>query len=411
MRNLLKRLPKKLAAVGMALVVMTSLTSTAFAAFGPAGRPTMAWSPSSNGADHVVFNSFTGVPNGIGDERDFFRGVQVGRDSTWSDPVKNVTQDAEVEGKIYIHNNADPLLNDKPGNPGVAKNVTVRVAMPTGTQQTQDATAYISADNANPGTIFDTLTMTGANSGNFSLEYEAGSAQLHQGSTTTPLSDALVTTGVNIGDQKGCFDYVREVTFKMKVKMPEYTIQKKVRFEGQTSSDWKESLDAKVGQTVEWKVEFDNVGRTQLHNVVLLDQVPANVSVVPGSVKLIDGNHPNGYVYPDTAVQNNGTQVNVNIGNVNAGINAILEFKTKVNDTDALKCKTSTLVNTAYATPEGFSPIHDSAQIVVNQPACQPTTPSGTLPNTGAGDVIGLFSVVTVAGALLHRFVLSRRYS
>lgn len=409
MKNILKRLPKKLLVAAMTLVFIASMTSTAFAAFGPS-RPTKAWSPNVEGFDHVTFNSFTGVGNGIGDERDFLRGVQVGRDSVWSDPVKNVTQDAEVEAKIYIHNNADARLNDQPGNPGVAKNVNVRVALPTGVKQTQDTTAYISASNANPGTVFDTLTVTGANNGYFALEYLPGTAKLHQGTTVTALSDSLVTSGVNIGDQKGCFEYVREVTFRMKVKMPHYTIQKKVRFEGQTANDWKESLDVKPGQIVEWKIEFDNVGRTQLDNVVILDQLPANVTVVPGSVKRIDGNYPNGYVYGNDAVQNNGTQININIGKVNPGINSIIAFKTKVNDTDALKCKTSTLVNTAYATPQGFSPIHDAAQVVVAQPACQPSQP-GELPNTGAGDVIGMFVAVTVAGAVVHRFILARRYS
>jgi hypothetical protein len=38
-----------------------------------------------------------------------------------------------------------------------------------------------------------------------------------------------------------------------------------------------------------------------------------------------------------------------------------------------------------------------------------PTTPP-TLPNTGAGDVIGIFSAVTVAGALAHRYVWARRF-
>ena len=38
-----------------------------------------------------------------------------------------------------------------------------------------------------------------------------------------------------------------------------------------------------------------------------------------------------------------------------------------------------------------------------------PTTP-GKLPETGAGEVVGIFAAVTVAGAIAHRVVLSRRY-
>jgi uncharacterized repeat protein (TIGR01451 family) len=415
MKDFLKRLPKKLLSVFMVATILVAMSSTAFAAFGP-DRPTKAWTPTVDGFDHVTFNSFTGVGNGVGDERDFFRGVQVGRDSVWSDPVQNVTQDSEVEGKIYIHNNADARLNDQAGNPGVAKNVNVKVALPTGVARTQQTTAYISADNAQPKQVFDTLDMTGANNGAFALDYVPGSAQLHKGGATSALSDSLVSSGVNLGDQKGCFDFVQEVTFRMKVKMPQYTIKKSVRFEGQTSSDWKEAVNAKPGQTVEWKLEFDNVGRTLLNNVVVLDQVPANLTVVPGSVKLIDGNFPNGYAYKDSeAIQNNGTQVNVNIGNVNPGINSIVAFKTKINDVEATRCGNSQLVNTAYATPQGFSTVKDTAEVDVtgaNQ-NCTPVTPATptALVNTGPGDVAAIFAAATVAGAVAYRVYMTRRLS
>lgn len=40
-----------------------------------------------------------------------------------------------------------------------------------------------------------------------------------------------------------------------------------------------------------------------------------------------------------------------------------------------------------------------------------PVTPAKQLPNTGAGDVIGIFAAVTAAGAVAHRYVLGRQYS
>lgn len=43
-----------------------------------------------------------------------------------------------------------------------------------------------------------------------------------------------------------------------------------------------------------------------------------------------------------------------------------------------------------------------------------PTTPTPTptvLPNTGAGEVMGMFAAVTAAGAIAHRLVLARRLS
>jgi uncharacterized repeat protein (TIGR01451 family) len=43
-------------------------------------------------------------------------------------------------------------------------------------------------------------------------------------------------------------------------------------------------------------------------------------------------------------------------------------------------------------------------------PPVTPTTPS-ELPNTGAGDVLGIFAAVTIAGAVAHRLFLGRRFS
>lgn len=410
-KQMIKNLPKKLVATLLIAVIAVGISAPAFAAYGPS-RPTKAWNPNVSGFDHVTFNSFTGVGNGIGDERDFFRGLQVGRDSAWTDPVKNVEHSAEVEAKIYIHNNADSTLNTKPGAPGVAKNVKVRVALPTGTKQAQQATAYISADNANPGTVYDTLDFTGANSGYFALDYEAGSAVLHnQDGSTSKVSDNLVTSGVNIGDQKGCFQYVREITFKMKVHMPRYVVKKQVALPGQANTDWKEEVSTKRGDTVSWLITFQNNGETTLNHVKILDQVPAGLTVVPGTVKLTNGNYLNGYIFPDSAIQANGRQINLDIGNYNpnaAGI-AYVSYRTTVDkQSGKAVCSPEMLVNKAYATPEGFGSVNDTAKADVaaqkcaNTPPKKTTTPT-TLTNTGPGDIAGIFVGTSLVGAFLHR--------
>ncbi len=417
--QMIKSLPKKFVAIMLVVLITIGISAPVMANFGP-NRPTKVWSPNVQGFDHVTFNSFTNVGNGIGDERDFFRGLQVGRDSKWSDPVSNVTQDAEVEAKIYIHNNADATLNSKPGNPGVAKNVNVRVALPTGIKQAQEATAFISADNAQPGTVYDTLDFTGANKGFFALAYENGTAVLHnQNGTTSKLSDNLVTTGVNIGDQKGCFQYVREITFKMKVKMPRYTIQKQVALPGQTAKDWKESVIVKRGDTVSWLITFTNAGKTPLNHVKIVDQVPVGLTVVPGTVKLTNGNFLNGFIYPDSAIQANGRQINVDIGNYNPDANGIayVSYRTTVDkEAKPAACNPKEEVNQAFATPEGFGSITDTAKAEVTAEKCEtkpPKTPPKTttteLTNTGPGDVAGIFTGTALAGAFLHRKWTLRR--
>ena len=418
MKKFIKGLSKKVVAVVATAVLVTASVPTAFAAFGPSGRPTRAWTAAEDGYDHVVFNSFTGVPNGIGDERDFLRGVQVGRDSVWSDPVANVDNDAEVEMKIYIHNNADASINDIEGQPGIARNVTVRADLPDGSAQTQQTTAYIAADNAQPKEIFDTLDVTGKDNGYFELDYIEGSAKMynHENGQTTAIADTLVTTGVNIGDVKGCFEYVREITFRVKVKMPGWMTQKAARLSTESSDKYRKEVNAKIGDRVEWRIWFKNSGTSSLKNVKLVDDLPSHMTVVPGSIKLTNAALPNGYTYPDTAIQKDGRQINIDIGSYAAGADAYVRYATTINNAEILRCGAHQVINVVYTTPEGYGAGSDKAKVNVigkdkNSAECKdvPVTTTKELPKTGPASLIGLFAATSVAGGAAHNFVTRRR--
>jgi len=371
----------------------------------------------------------------------------------------------------------------------------------------------VSADNAQPQIVSDTVDFSG--NGAFNLEYIPGSAREYNNAVPggMTLSDSIVSTGAPVGYRSptdtfpGCFQYTAIVTIKVRVKKPAYSISKSVRHEGQTSTDWKESIAEKPGKNVEWRIEFKNNGTTPLSQVKVVDQVPAGLTVVPGSVKLINGNYPSGYTFPSTAVQDGGKQINVNIGDYNPGINAFVLFKTKVPELKDLKCGTNKFNNIAYATPVNHGSVSDGANVTTtktcvntpeyscdllkvekttgrgvkvtdfkttqkngatfkhvsinwgdnttvlntNKPVGQthtfaadgtysivatatftvngadktatsetckvsvnfgstttPPTTTTTLPNTGAGDVVGIFAAVTVAGAVAHKFFYAK---
>src|SRR5690606_39026063 len=139
-------------------------------------------------------------------------------------------------------------------------------------------------------------------------------------------------------------------------------------------ADWKENVSQEAGKNVEWRIEFKNNGTTALNQVKIIDEVPAGLTVVPGSVKLFNGNYPSGYTFPDTAIQSNGRQVNVNIGNYNPGINAFVLFKTKLPTAKDLECGINKLNNTAYATPEGSGSVSDGASVTTNK-ECEEEVP------------------------------------
>lgn len=357
--NFLKRHAGKATALAVASLTVIGLTSAAMAAFGP-DRPTKVYEgPGTPGFDHVTFNSFTNVPD-IGDERNFLTGKIAGADGGFYDPMDNLRNQDEILMRVYVHNGADPKHNAD--GSGIAKNTKVRVELPEAgkTALNQSAKAFISADNAQPQEIYDTLDMKAENSGYFALSYVPGSAMVTSNEGTKAIGDEVVAGGVNLGDEKGCFEYVKLITFKVKVIMPNYSIEKTVRKKGET--EWKKDITVKPGDEVEWAIEFKNAGSTQLNKVVILDQVPEGTTVSADTIELVNPNNPNGVKFPD-ALQAAGRQVNMRIGDYLPGSNAFVYFNSKM---DPLECGTKTLVNKAFATPEGYGAVTDEAKVTVD---------------------------------------------
>jgi len=366
----------------LTLGALLALTATAIVpAVTKAGlgsdRPTKAYTDGVAGFDHVTFNSFTGVP-GIGDERNFFNGKYADAGSVYSDPMPEVKDGDVLTLEVYVHNNADSSLNES--GVGIAKNTKVRVALPSGVAKNQEATAYISADNAQPQTVEDTLDFGAANGGSFGLEYVKGSAHLQGNYIDASLPDSIVTSGAAIGTDaldgqlKGCFKQMVYVTLQVKVKMPEYSLTKQVSVKGKTT-EWAKSDNVVAGDTADWMLTFKNNGETPLKSVAIADQVPAGLTVVPGSIKLTNGNYPTGYTFPDGAVIDNGRTISVNIGDYDPGILAYITYQTTVDKPGADVCAPATLTNKAFATPSGFGAIWDTASVTVPGNECKPETP------------------------------------
>lgn len=381
MKQLFSRLPKKILAAVAAVVTFVGIATV-----------TTAWSPErptytiQSPAPHVTFNSITNNPN-YGDERTFFDAKNAANTGSGGFVDNLPTEgDQELLLRVYVHNNAADNLNTIPdgngGFRGIARNTKVRIHLPTAAAANLRANAYISADNAQPQIVTDEVDFSG--NGAFSLEYVPGSARAYNNAVPggMVLNDSIVTTGAPVGYETangtlpGCFQYANIVTIKVKVKKPAYSVQKSVRLEGQTSADWKESVTQEAGKNVEWRIHFRNDGSTQLKNVIILDEVPAGLTVVPGSVKLFNTSNPSGYTYPDTAIQANGRQVNANIGTYNPDSGAFVTFKTKLPETSALQCGVNKFTNLAYATPEGSGTVSDGAEAVTNKVCENVQTPT-----------------------------------
>ena len=409
--NLISHMPKKMLFALVTLATVAGITGVVSAWY--PDRPTFTI---QNPAPYATFNSITNNPN-EGDERAFFEVKDATNTQTggFAHTINNLNDGQELLLRVYVHNNAADNLNDPNfTGPGVARNTRVRVHLPTATANSLRANAYVTADNAQPQEVADNIDLT--DDGAFRLEYVAGSARQYTNAVPSGivLSDNIVTTGALIGYNQadgnvpGCFQYDSIVTVRVRVNAPTYTVAKSVRFEGQTSADWKESIKAQAGQTTDWRIEFKNTGGILLNNVKIVDDVPTGLTVVPGSVRLVNVSNPNGHVFSANAVQANGRQINVGIGDYTPGSNAFVYFKTKVAEEKDLKCGVNQFLNSAYATPEASGTVKDTAEVTADKACIQPAVT--TLPNTGPADVAGIVAATTVAGAVAHRFVYGRKY-
>ena len=352
----------------LAILAGVVLVPAALFAWGPARDTYTVEKP----ADHIVFNSITNNPV-YGDERQFASIKDASNTAAggWQSTV-NAEAGKEYLVRVYVHNNA----SDKLGL--VATNTRVMAALSTATGTSVPITTYVSADNASPKEVYADVKLTSAQ--NFNIAYVPGSAMFYNnvtGQAGRAVSDTLVNgtgalVGYNANDGKvpGCFQYAGYLTFKVKpqfAQSAEFDMSKVVRKAGTTA--WSKSVAANAGETVQYRIKYTNTGNTQQNNVVVRDTLPAGVSYVPGSSRLILGSDPTNYrVISDNVV----TATGVNIGSYLPGGMGFIIFDAKVNANDQLPvCGANTLRNIAKVETD-YGTKQDTADVTTTKECVQP---------------------------------------
>lgn len=365
--NVLTRLRRAPKTVALAATVVAALATTVY---------TMAWGPDrptftqEKPATYVTFNSITNNSR-VGDERNFVvvKDAANTQDGGWQDSV-NVQPGKEYLVRVYVHNNAAANLNLK------AVNTRVAAAISKNTGKSVPITGYVSADNAKPQKVWDDVTLTSDK--DFNLAYVPGSATIYNNGYANggkPLGDDIVNpggarigyTGQN-GEVPGCFQYANYIFFKVKpqfAKTPNFEVNKTVSKSG--AFDWKENVDTKAGDKVDFRIQYKNTGETQQDNVVIKDKLPAGMTYVAGSTKLYNAKNPNGKVLSD-----NVTKDGVNIGSHAPGASSFVVFTAQMAKNDDLaECGVNRLKNIATVeTPNGSK--DDDATVTITKD-CPPT--------------------------------------
>lgn len=372
----------------------------------------MAWGDSAGGrtvytleqinagelGDTITFNSIT---NGkIGDERNFV-GAKLSTDTgnTWKANEISVKDGDIVTIRLYVHNNSPK------GTKKIAEGVSANFSLPTTVANSHTVIGYLNSSNATPNRYWDEVKLT--SSEDFYIEYVEGSAKYTNSKMgTVALSDNIINSAVTLGYEKldgkipGCYQYDGQVTIQVKVhKSVTAKLAKTVRLKG--AKGWNESVEAKIGDEVEFQIEYVNLTSEQVNNVMIRDVLPTNLEYVKDSTVLYNSNYQNG----TKVVENTLTTSGINIGSYGVKGNAYVRFTAKVVN-KSLACGNNQLVNWASSTVNS-KVTKDDASVMVKRDdeKCheQPTPPTPpVIPQTGATEVtaiaLGAGSVVTVAG-------------
>ncbi len=431
-----------------AVLAAAVVTVAASALIAPAS--VFAWGDSSNGrpsytiadinagklGDKIVFNSIS--DSKIGDEKNFvaakltsagtqefsapFTGPTTRTETitpkyaninnTWSANTINVKDGDVLTVRLYVHNNSPK------GTEKIAEGVSAYFSIPTTVAKKHTIVGYLNSTNATPNRYWDEVVL---NSGeDFYVEYVYGSAKYTNAKLgTVALPDSIITSSATLGYDKldgripGCYDYDGVATIQVKVhKSVSAKLAKTVRIKG--TKTWSESVNAKVGQEVEYQIEYKNLLNTQVDNVVIRDALPTNVEYVANSTYLYNSVYKDGVLLKDNTLTTTG----INIGSYVSKGNAYVRFTGKVVD-KTLECGKNKLVNWAQSTAAGRDE-RDDAIVMVDKTCTppddpddpddptdpedpdKPEDPTDPMPKTGASEIVisalGLGSTVTAGG-------------
>ena len=401
-----------------AVVLAATLTPAIVNAWGDSnnGRPSYTLAQINNGdlGDTITFNS---ISNGkIGDEKNFVGAKVAGATvDTWNANTIDVKDGETYTIRLFVHNNSPK------GMEAIAKGVKATFSIPTTVAKSQTIVGYLDSSNANPGRYWDEVTLNASE--NIYLEYVDGSAKYNNNKGTFSLPNEVITSGATLGytsmngEIPGCYEYSGVVTIDVKVHSSVAAkVSKQVRIKG--TKTWSESVEAKVGDEVEYQIEYVNLLSEQVKDVMIRDVLPTNVEYVKDSTYLYNSNYQNGVQLKENTLTTTG----INIGTYNAKGNAYVRFTGKVVD-KTMACGDNQLVNWASATVSGSSVKNavykDDASVMVKKddetckkeptptptptptpdnPGSTPTTIVSTGPETIVTGASGAGSMVTTLG-------------
>jgi uncharacterized repeat protein (TIGR01451 family) len=322
--------------------------------------------------------------NFLDGDKELFTGLNhTAGETVYTDPVTSNGSD-EIVGLIYYHNGVVDTT---------AHNTTFNVTLPQTTDSlAKTLTASITADNADPMTVSDTIVngnIVGKSgltinvpTNDAKISFVPDSVRWFPDKSETPVAlpagvngnDLVTPGGLNIGDVQGCWNFSGYIAFGLTVTTPVHpvalTIDKTVRNET-LDQPFVKADQARPGDILTYQVIVKNTGESNANKVTIRDFLPPHVTLLPDTIHLFVHGSGTESPFPDgngPSFINNG----VSIGDLPMGeaMSTKLVFSVKV-DNDGLH-DGQVLVNKAEAYFNNLN-VSDTAQttIVITAPLFQ----------------------------------------
>lgn len=376
---------------------------------GGKGRQTYTLDDADSGKldDVITFNSFVegrnGEPLETGSELNFVSALSADADvhDYWEGNNIAVTDGQEYIVRLYVHNNspkgtAGVSTGTKVAISGVNEHGTWQSKTNKDGKQEVELNGFITSDNATPHEYWDYVRFNSSTS--FHLDYVYGSAMIYNrgatGTTDKPISAADMMTATDEqlkaqtitgrplsddivlktradgeldgqligfdaldGNVPGCYEYSSYITIRVKA-VYDYDFTMRTQVRKNNEKEWSDSVDAKIGDRVEFSVEYKNNSVVDQPNVIISNVLPSNLKYIKGTTK----HHVarNGQIQVSTSPPEGDLFAHgITIDSCPGGVSAVVSFTAEVVDTD-LEYGSNTLVswgqvNVSSVTQEGYA--------------------------------------------------------
>jgi uncharacterized repeat protein (TIGR01451 family) len=195
-----------------------------------------------------------------------------------------------------------------------------------------------------------------------SLELVSGSTKIY---SRGPVligsgSDAVVGAGQSLGNMRGCYEFLRIVTFDAKVKAAATIgFEKLVRNVSDNQSTFSKSTNADTNEVVEYQIRLFTSGT--VNNIVVSDTLPNRLDYIADTLTL------------------DGTKIGNSLNSINVGSmtnqTKLIKYKAKIASISSFIQTSTTLVNNARLTSSAGSQV-ESANVVVQIVTTTEPTPT-----------------------------------